>query len=134
MCKNKKIQDLCKWNAGDQFFILSQDLFCFLESDLGQKEDNKCWVWVENYEKRFEVSKKDLLWIPTLTQLVLTIKEQFVIERMSLNFLDGKWTFNAHCTSIDSYKNMPVIATGESAHEACLKALTKIIKSNEKIK
>ena len=45
--------------AGDQFFILSQDLFCFLESDLGQKEDNKCWVWVENYEKRFEVSKKD---------------------------------------------------------------------------
>lgn len=134
MCRSKRIQSLCRWDAGDHFFIKSQEVLSFLEKSLDDEEDGRCMVWVENYNEKFEMPKKDLVWIPTLSQLVLTLKEHSVIKKLSLNFSEGKWTFNACCIPVISSKTIPVLTVGESAHEACLKALITIIRCSERKK
>ena len=132
MCEDEKIQRLCKWNAGDQFFIISQELISFLESrGVGGKE-GRCTVWVENYGENFKISEKDLLWIPNFSQLILAIKECCVLKKISLEFYENEYVYNAYCKSIDTSESIPVKTIGKSIQEACLKALIVVVEYNEK--
>ncbi len=132
LCKNKEIQVLCKWNAGDRFLALSQDLFVFLEKISGCGKEEKCRVWVPNFDSSFELEKKDLIWVPNLTQVLSSIMEITPnLKKMSLEFIEGKWICSLHYISLNNDKIIPIINYAKTGKTACMKTLvtlTRILK------
>lgn len=132
LCNNDGIQSLCRWTSGDRFLIRSQELFCFLEKIIGWGKDSKCTVWVPNFETSFEIQKDDLLWVPNLSQVISSIKEQALsLKKISLEFIDNKWVFNAYYNKEDLGETVPIVTFAKTAKAACLKALIKIVNLNK---
>lgn len=132
LCDNRGIQDLCRWTSGDRFLIKSQELFCFLEKMMGWDKDSKCTVWVPNFETSFEIQKNDLLWVPNLSQVISSIKEQALnLKKISLEYIDEKWVFNAYYNTGDKEKPVPIVTFAKTAKAACLKALIEIVNLNK---
>ncbi len=133
LCRNKEIQDLCRWNSGDRFLALPQDLFVFLEKILGWEQESKCKVWVPNYDASFELEKKDLLWVPNLSQVISCIKEITpTLKKMNLEFIDGKWSCSLHYISDSNKQITPIVNFAKTGKTACMRTLVNLTRIQKK--
>ncbi|MGM0365503.1 MAG: hypothetical protein ACQEP5_03095 [Actinomycetota bacterium] len=133
LCRSRGVQALCKWNAGDRFLAVSQDLFVFLEKILGWEQEEMCKVWVPNYDSSFEMEKKNLLWVPNLSQVISGIKEITpTLKKMALEFIDGKWSCSLHYVSPSNDKIIPIVNFAKTGKTACMKTLVTLTRINRK--
>jgi hypothetical protein len=133
LCKQKGVQSLCKWNAGDRFLAVPQDLFVYLEKITGWDNEAKCRVWVPNYDSSFELRRADLLWVPNISQVISAIKEITPsLKKLTMEFMDGKWSCSLHFISSTNKKIIPIVNFAKTGKTACMKTLVTLTRINQK--